>query len=260
MLLVFDVGNTNIVLGLYDGPNLLKSWRMATGENRTSDEMGLFIYSLLNHSNIPPESLSDIIISSVVPNIMYSLTNGIRKYFDAVPMIVSRHMNFGGFNLDRLGGRELGADRIANCVAGYTLYGGPIVIIDYGTATTYDAVSATGEFLTGITAPGIKISAEALFSRAALLGKVELVLPSSILVNSTAESVQAGVLYGAIGETEYIVNRIRNEIGEPNALVVATGGLAHTIARGSNIFDHIVPALTLEGLRMLYEMNKDEAR
>lgn len=255
MLLVIDVGNTNIVLGLYDGPNLLRSWRMATGENRTSDEMGIFIYSLLGHSKIAPESLKSIVISSVVPNIMYSLTNGIRKYFEISPMIVSKKMELG-IKLNQVGERELGADRIVNCVAAYKLFGGPLIIADYGTATKYDALSKDGEFLTGITAPGIKISAEALFSRAALLGQVELTLPSSLMVKSTAESMQAGILFGRIGETEYIVNRLRSEMGEPDAKVIATGGLAHTIAQGSDIFCEIVPGLTLEGMRILYEMNK----
>jgi len=255
MLLVIDVGNTNIVLGLYDGPTLLRSWRMATGENRTSDEMGIFIYSLLGHKKIAPESLKSIIISSVVPNIMYSLTNGIRKYFDISPMIVNKNMELG-IKLNSVGERELGADRIVNCVAGYKMFGGPFIIADYGTATKYDAVSKDGEFLTGITAPGIKISADALFSRAALLANVELVLPSSLMVKSTAESVQAGILFGRIGETEYIINRLRKEMGEPCATVIATGGLAHTIAKGSDIFDHIVPSLTLDGMQILYEMNK----
>ena len=257
MLLVIDVGNTNIVLGLYVGSQLVKSWRMATGENRTSDEMGMFIYSLLNHEKVAPEELKSIIISSVVPNIMYSLTNGIRKYFDVTPMIVSKDMKLG-IALNNLGQRELGADRIVNCVAGYLLYGGPVIVIDYGTATTYDLGSKEGEFLTGITAPGIKISADALFARAALLGKVELALPPSLAVTSTAESVQAGVLYGRIGETEYIVNRLRKEFNYPEVTVVATGGLANTISLGSNIFDHIVPGLTLEGLRLLHEMNVSE--
>ena len=255
MLLVIDVGNTNIVLGLYDGPNLVRSWRMATGENRTSDEMGIFIYSLLGHSEIAPQSLKSIVISSVVPNIMYSLTNGIRKYFDISPKIVSKDMELG-IKLNKVGERELGADRIVNCVAAYKLYGGPLIIADYGTATKYDAISKDGEFLTGITAPGIKISADALFSRAALLGQVELALPPSLMVKSTTESMQAGILFGRIGETEYIVNRLRQEMGAPGAKVIATGGLAHTLAQGTDIFDHIVPGLTLEGMRILYEMNK----
>ncbi|MCL2415617.1 MAG: type III pantothenate kinase [Defluviitaleaceae bacterium] len=254
MLLVVDVGNTNIVLGLYNNSKLMKSWRMSTSESRTSDEMGMFLYSLFQHGNIPVEGLKNVIISSVVPNIMYSLVNGIRKYFNILPMIVNKNMKLG-ISLNRVGKRELGADRIVNCVAAYAIFGGPIIIIDYGTATTYDAVCAKGEFITGITAPGIKISADALFSRAALLGKVELNFPKSILVENTTESVQAGILYGRIGETEYIVKKLQEEMG-CNTKVVATGGLARTISTGSKIFDHIKPDLTLEGLRLIYEMNK----
>jgi len=253
MLLVVDVGNTNIVLGLYDGPSLLRSWRMGTRHNQTSDEMGAMMRSWLTHEGAGKGLLKNAIVSSVVPDIMYSLTNAIRRYFDIEPMIVSREMKLG-VNLDT-GSRELGADRIVNCVAAYTKFGGPVTIIDYGTATTYDAMDAKGRFITGITAPGIKISADALFSRAALLGKVELNLPSSVLVTTTTESVQAGILFGAIGQTEYIVKMIKATMDVDDMTVVATGGLAHTIAKGSDVFDHIVPGLTLEGLRLIYEMN-----
>jgi len=229
---------------------------MSTGENRTSDEMGLFIHSLFTHSDVLVDTVRSIIISSVVPNIMYSLANGFRKYFDVTSMIVSKDLNLG-ITLNDVGKRELGADRIVNCVAAYKLYGGPVIVADYGTATKYDVVTADGLVVTAITAPGIKISADALFAKAALLGKVELTLPPSLLVKSTTESIQAGILYGRIGETEYIVNRLRQEMGAPNAIVVATGGLAGSIALGTKIFDHVVPALTLEGLRLLYEMNSD---
>jgi len=253
MLFVIDVGNTNFVLGLFRGDNLIKSWRMSTVESRTSDEMGIYIHSLLAHSGFTPAHIENCIISSVVPNIMHSLLNGIRKYFEIEPIICHRDMRLG-ISLNQVGYRELGADRIVNCVAGYRLFGGPIIIIDYGTATTYDAVNAQGEFITGITAPGIKISAEALFSRAALLGKVELVFPASPIVNSTAASMQAGIMYSAVGETEYIVTKLRNELGQ-NAKIIATGGLARTIAAHSKVFDHIRPDLTLEGLRILHELN-----
>lgn len=254
MLLVVDVGNTNIVLGLYNGPSLLRSWRMGTRSNQTSDEMGAMMRSWLTHENAGKGVLKNAIISSVVPDIMYSLTNAIRRYFDVEPMIVSRNMNLG-MNLDT-GSRKLGADRIVNCVSAYKQFSGPVIIIDYGTATTYDLVDENGHFVTGVTAPGIKISADALFERAALLGKVELVLPKSAIVTSTTQSVQAGILFGAIGQTEYIVKRLNEEAGK-KAIVVATGGLAQTIAKGTEIFDHIIPGLTLEGLRLIFEMNTE---
>lgn len=253
MLLTIDVGNTNIVFGLYDSEILIKKWRMGVSD-KTSDEMGLFICSLFNYNDIDKSNLKGIIISSVVPSIMYSLTNGILKYFNIEPIVVNYSMNLGNVfkNSDRAG---LGSDRIVNCIAAYEFFKSAAIIIDYGTATTYDAIDKNGGFITGLTAPGIKIAAEALFSRAALLGKVELNLPSSIFVKNTAESVQAGILYSAIGETEYIVNKMRIEIGEPNAKIIATGGLVHTISGGTQIFDHIVPSLTLDGLRILYKMN-----
>lgn len=257
MLLVIDVGNTNIVFGLYEEKSLVRSWRMSTNENKTSDEMGIFIYSLFNYNSIAHKNLKDIIISSVVPNIMYSLINGIRKYFNIYPIVINSNMNLGNV-MKYVENRELGADRIVNCVAAYSLFGGPCIVIDYGTATTYDAMDKDGAFITGITAPGIKISAQALFSSAALLGKVELSLPKNLLVTSTAESVQAGILYGRIGETEYIVSRLKKEISATNAIVIATGGLAHTISEGSQVFNHIVPSLTLDGLRLIFEMNKPQ--
>ena len=253
MLLVVDVGNSNTVFGLYEGDLLLGKWRMSAGE-KTSDEMGLFICSIFAHNNIDKSKLKSIIISSVVPSIMFSLTNGILKYFNIEPKIVNSDMRLGNI-FKNMKTKELGADRIVNCVAAYQLYGGPAIVIDYGTATTYDAMDADGGFLTGITAPGIKISSEALFSKAALLGKVELTLPDTVFIKNTTESVQAGILFGAIGETEYIVNRIKREMNEPNAKVIATGGLVHTILSGTNIFDDIAPSLTLDGLRMIYEMN-----
>jgi len=256
MLLVVDVGNTNIVLGLYDGSSLLRSWRMGTRQNQTSDEMGAMMRSWLTHEGAGRGVLKNVIISSVVPDIIYSMTNAIRKYFDITPMIVSREMKLG-VNLDT-GSRELGADRIVNCVSAFTKFGGPVIIIDFGTATTYDAMAKCGRFVTGITAPGIKISADALFSRAALLGKVELTLPPSILVTSTTESVQAGILYGAIGQTRYIIQEIKKAMDEDEVTVVATGGLAHVVANGGKIFDHIEPTLTLEGLRILFEMNSEK--
>ena len=256
MLLTIDVGNTNIVFGLHNGQEFTRFWRMSTRQNHTSDEMGAFISSWLNLEGIAKDDLKDIIISSVVPDIMYSLDNATRKYLGINPLVVGKDVKMN-ITLPPASQRDLGTDRIVNCVAAYTLFGGPAIIIDFGTATTYDAISKNGEFITGLTCPGIKISADALFSRAALLGKVELSLPSSMLVQTAAERVQAGILYGAIGQTEYIVNALKKEIGEPDAVVVATGGLSHTIAEGTQVFDHIIPSLTLEGLKILHDLNKE---
>lgn len=256
MIIVVDVGNTNIVIGAYKDTELLSSWRMSTAGNRTADETGVFIYSVLRKSGYSLDDVENCIISSVVPDIMYSLIHAFKKYFNIDPIVVSYKMRMG----IRIGGqespREVGADRIVNCEAAYKIYGGPAIVIDYGTATTYDVVGENGEFITGITAPGVKICAEALFNRTSLLSKVEMTMPSSIIAENTTESVQAGIIYGRIGETEYIVGRLKKEIGIPSAKVVATGGLARVITQGTDLFDEINPNLTLEGLRILYELNK----
>ncbi len=256
MIIVADVGNTNTVLGAYKNNELINSWRMTTGTNRTADETGVFICSVLEKSGFSAEDVENCIISSVVPDIMYSLVHGFKKYLNINPMIASYKMKSDIFITKGINPREVGVDRIVNCQAAYTLYGGPAIVIDYGTATTYDVVNENGEFVTGITAPGLKICAEALFSKTALLSKVELSLPTSLLVENTTESIQAGILFGRIGETEYIVDRLKKEIGLTDAKVIATGGLARVIAQGTDVFNEINPNLTLEGLRILYEMNR----
>ncbi len=255
MILVIDVGNTNIVLGVYDDDRLIANWRMTTSSSRTADETGIFIHSLFDMQRIDSDKLEAVIISSVVPNIMYSLTHGIRKYFDIDPMIVESGMKTG-INLRMENPKELGADRIVNMVAGYEIYGGPVVVIDYGTATTFDVVGANAEFITGITAPGIQICADALFQRAAQLPKIEIKRPRSLIVRNTIGSLQAGIVVGKVGETVYIINELKRELNEPNLKVVATGGLARTIDSDGEIFDVLDPMLTLKGLKILYHKNK----
>lgn len=255
MILVVDVGNTNIVLGVYNGETLVANWRMTTSSRRTADETGIFLHSLFDNSKIDAGSLEHVIISSVVPNIMYSLTHGIRKYFDIEPMVVEAGMKTG-INLRMENPKELGADRIVNMVAAYEIYGGPLLVIDYGTATTFDVVSNKGEFVTGFTAPGIQISADALYQRAAQLPKIEIKHPGSIIVRNTVGSLQAGILFGHIGETVYIVDKLKRELNEPNLKVIATGGLARVIDESEKVFDVLDPLLTLKGLRILYYKNK----
>lgn len=255
MIIVADVGNTNIVLGAYENDRLLNFWRMSTGSSRTSDETGVFISAVLEKSGLSPKDVEDCIISSVVPDVLYSFVNGFRKYFGISPIIVNHKLKTNIKFHENMNTREVGSDRIVNCVAAYALYGGPAIVIDYGTATTYDAISAEGMFITGITAPGIKISAEALYEKTALLGKVEIVMPPSLLVSNTTESIQAGIVYGRIGETEYIVNMLKKELGWKDIKVIATGGLVKVISPGTTVLDEINLNLTLEGLRILYEMN-----
>lgn len=255
MLLVIDVGNTNIVLGVYDKEELVANWRMSTANNQTADEIGIFIHSLFDHSDINICDIDDAIISSVVPNIMYSLTHGLRKYLKLEPIIVEAGIKTG-INLLMENPKEMGADRIVNLVSAYTLYGGPAVVIDYGTATTFDIVSENGQFITGLTAPGIQVCADALYSSAAQLPKTEIKKPESILVKNTIGSIQAGIVYGHIGETIYIIDQIKKQLNLPNLKVIATGGLARTIDESGEIFDVHDPLLTLKGLRIIYEKNR----
>jgi len=256
MLLVIDVGNTNITLGVFRGGSLAAQWRLTTGRSKTIDELGMNLTRLLEVESLQVGDLTDVIVSSVVPNLNYALTRAVQHYLKREPMMVSQALNTG-LKLILPGTRELGADRLVTAAAAYKIYGGPVIVIDYGTASKYDVISAEGEFVTGVTAPGIRISAEALFERAALLGEIELALPKSIVAKNTVESLQCGILYGCIGQTEYIVSRLKRELNIPKAVVVATGGLSRVIASGmEGIIDHIVPSLTLEGMRIIYEMNR----
>ncbi len=255
MLLCIDVGNTNTVLGVYNGKRLVANWRMTTSNNQTADEVGIFIHSLFDYSGVEADKLDAIIISSVVPNIMYSLVHGLVKYFHIQPMIVGSGMKTG-VNLLMDNPKEMGSDRIAKLVAAYEIYGGPAMVIDYGTATTYDVISENGGFVTGITAPGIQICVDALVKSTAQLPKVEIKKPRSIIVKNTIGSLQAGIVYGHIGETKYIIEQIKKELDRPDMKIISTGGLAKTLESTEKIFDVIDPLLTLKGLRIIYEKNK----
>lgn len=255
MLLVVDIGNTNITLGVFDGDKILGKFRMTTTAPRTSDEYGTTICSILKNKNIDPANIEDVIISSVVPNIMYSFTNGIIKYFGVQPIIVGAGTKTG-VKIAIANPREVGADRIVDAVAGYTLYGGPLIVIDFGTATTYDLISEDGSFIAGITSPGIRICANALWNDTAKLPEVEIKKPDSILAKETVTSMQAGLVYGYIGQTEYIVNKIKQESGYPNIKVIATGGLGKIIADETNVIEVYDPDLTMNGLRIIYQKQK----
>ncbi|MDD5945683.1 MAG: type III pantothenate kinase [Clostridia bacterium] len=255
MLLVIDVGNTNMVLGVYKGKRLVASWRMTTTNNQTADEIGIFIHSLFDYSEVDAAEIDAIIISSVVPNIMYSLTHGLVKYFHIQPMIVGAGMKTG-VNLLMDNPKEMGSDRIVKLVAAYEIYGGPAMVIDYSTATTYDVINENGMFVTGITAPGIQVCVDALVESTAQLPKVEIKKPKSILVKNTIGSLQAGIVYGHIGETKYIIEQVKKELDLPDLKIIATGGLAKTMESNEKLFDVIDPLLTLKGLRIVYEKNK----
>ncbi|WMI80842.1 type III pantothenate kinase [Anaerotignum sp. MB30-C6] len=256
MILVIDVSNTNTVLGVFDGEELVANWRLSTVSSRTSDETGILIRSLFNHSDLSVMDIDAVIVSSVVPNVIYSLTNGIRKYLKHEAMIIRSGMKTG-INLRMENPKEMGTDRIVNLVSAFERYGGPAIVIDYSTATTFDVVSEDGEFITGITAPGLQVCAEALYLRAANLPKFEIVAPESIITKTTVDSMQAGLVISHIGETIHMIECIREELDIPGLKVIATGGLAKVIDEHGEIFDVYDPVLALHGLRLIYEKNKN---
>lgn len=257
MLLTLDVGNTNITAGVFDGSKLVASFRITTEIPRTSDEYGFLIMNLIENNKISVESINSCIIASVVPNIMHSLTSGIIKYFDITPMIVNSKLKMDiGVNV--YNPRKVGADRLVDCMAAYILYGGPVIVVDFGTATTYDYVDEAGVFSAGVTAPGIRISAKALSDFAAALPEIEIVKPKTILAKETVTSMQAGLYYGQVGQAEYIINQIKKETGKEKVLVVATGGLGALISKGTKTIDVYDPNLTLTGMRLIYEKNCNE--
>lgn len=257
MLLVIDVGNTNYVLGVYNKNKLIKYWRMATINNRTADETGIFLNSLLEASGFKRSDISGVIISSVVPDIMYSLSNGIKRYFDITPMIVSSGMKTG-IIVKRDNPQGVGADRIVNLVAANEIYGGSAIVIDYGTANTFDVINDKNEFVTGLITPGIAICNQALYENSAQIPKVEIKRPKYIIVKNTVQSVQAGVVLSHIGQTKYIIEQLKKEFNTLDMQVIATGGLARVIDPNKEIFNIHDPFLTLKGLRVLYYKNNEE--
>jgi len=253
MILVFDVGNTNIVLGVFEDKQLVANWRLSTNRYRTPDEYGVLLKELFVFSGLEMKSISALVISTVVPPLSITLDRMCRKYFNLSPLVVGPGIKTG-LSLRYENPREVGADRIVNAVAGLERYGGPLVIVDFGTATTFCAISARGEYLGGAIAPGIGISTEALFARAAKLPRVEVTKPPSIIGKNTVNSMQAGIFYGFVGQVDEIVRRMKKELGE-NTKVIATGGLANLVAQESVTIDRVDPLLTLNGLRLIYERN-----
>ena len=259
MILLVDVGNTNIVLGVHNGEKYIVSWRISTDTKKTSDEYGIQVMQLFFQWNLNPSEVKGIIISSVVPNIMHSLENMIRKSFHIEPIIVGPGVKTG-INIKYDNPKEVGADRIVNAVAAYETYKKAMIIIDFGTATTFCALTKDGDYLGGCIAPGLKIASDALFERAAKLPRVELETPKSIICKSTITSMQSGIIYGYIGQVEYIVKKMKSEMmikDNEDPLVIATGGLANLISKETEIIDVVNTDLTLEGLKILYYKNKE---
>ena len=255
MLLALDVGNTNITIGVFDGEKLLRTLRVTTKLPRTSDEYGILFRSLLRENDIDPDQINATIVSSVVPAVMYSLRNGLYKYFHVEPLIVEPGIKTG-IRIVTDHPAQIGSDRIVDAVGAYEKYGGPVLVLDFGTATTYDLVDEKGQFISVIIAPGIRTSGKALWQDAAKLPEIEIKKPKSILAKETISSMQAGLVYGQIGQTEYIIKKVREESGFDNLKVVATGGLGAMIAAETKAIDIYDANLTLDGMRLIYEKQK----
>ena len=254
MILTLDVGNTNIKAALFDGEDMAAYFRIATNRQMSSDEYGILLVNLFAHNGVSMKKVEGIIMSSVVPTVNYTLEHMCRNYFGMDPMTVGPGIKTG-INIKYDNPRELGGDRIANAVAAYTIYGGPCVTIDFGTATTFGALSAKGEFLGGAICPGLKLAAEALTEHAAKLPRFELVKPEYAIGRNTITNLQAGIVYGYVGQVNYLVKKFREELKAPNAKVIATGGLALLVADETDSIDVLDGILTLKGLRIIYERN-----
>ncbi len=254
MLLALDVGNTNTVIGVFDGQALVTHWRLSTRREGTRDEYGMLIKGLFDFGGLDFQGVSAVIISSVVPPLQGPLEEMARQYFSVEPMVVGPGIKTGMPILYE-SPREVGADRIVNAVAAFEAYGGPCIVVDFGTATTFDAISARGEYVGGVICPGIGISSEALFQHAAKLPRVDISRPKVVIGRNTVGSMQAGLYYGYLSLVEGVVARMRAELGG-KASVVATGGLAQLLLTESTAVDHVDPLLTLTGLRILFERNQ----
>lgn len=255
MLLCVDIGNTNITFGLYEGKELGPRWRIRTVHDKMPDEYGILILQLFRHRGVSPEQVTGVAISSVVPPLTSTFQAVSREYLGLEPLVVDAGVRTG-VRIRYENPREVGADRVVDAAAVKALYGVPACVVDFGTATTFDAISAEGDYLGGAIAPGIGIAAEALFMRTAKLPRVDILRPPSVIGRNTVQSIQSGLLFGYVGLVEGMVARFKQELG-PNTRVVATGGLAELIARETTVIDIVDPWLTLHGLRIIYELNRE---
>lgn len=255
MILTLDIGNTNIKTALFQGTEMLKYWRISTSHTYSSDEYGILFTQLFQHEKMDVRQVEGIMISSVVPTINFTIEHMCKNYFFQNPIFVAPGIKTG-INLKYENPRELGSDRIANAVAAYTLYGGPCIFIDFGTATSFGVVDEKANFLGGCICTGIKLASEALVSGTAKLPRYELIKPESVINRTTVTNLQAGLLYGYVGQVNYLIKKIKQEINCDNARVVATGGMAVLIADESKNIDTLDGLLTLKGLRLIYERNK----
>ena len=256
MILAIDLGNTNMVIGVFEGSSLITSFRIATHHEFTEDEYGLIFDNLLKSKGLDSKGFEGGIISSVVPPLTTVLEKMCEKYLGFKPILVGPGIK-SGIKIKYDNPKEVGADRIVNAVAAYHKYGGPVIIVDFGTATTFDAITADFDYLGGAIAPGIHISSEALFKRAARLYRVEIAKPERIIGKNTAESMKSGIYFGYIGLVENIVDKMKEERGGGRIFTVATGGLAPLICSGTKKIDAVDLMLTLDGLKLIYDKNKN---
>src|SRR3954468_8852129 len=258
MLLAIDIGNTNIVVGVFDGRSLIHSWRLQTVRERTADELGLLVEGLFAHSGILQSSISAIVLGSVVPPLTGTIVTMIQRYFGVAPLVIDPAANTGMPILYE-NPSEVGADRIVNAIAAYEQYGRhagrPLIVCDFGTATTLDAVSGRGEYLGGAICPGVSISADALFQRAARLPRIDVRKPATVIGRTTVGALESGLFFGYVGMVEGLVRRMSDELGG-NAISVATGGLASVIAPETGLIQHVDIDLTLKGLKIVWERNQ----
>ncbi|HEY4643979.1 MAG TPA: type III pantothenate kinase, partial [Bacteroidota bacterium] len=254
MLLAVDIGNTNTVLGLFDGEKLLSDWRLSSAITRTEDECWIVVKLFLENCGMKSGSISRVGISSVVPNLTEIFQLMARKYFNVEPLTINSDLDLG-MKLHYDNPAAVGADRICNAVAGFAKFGGPLIIIDFGTATTYDVVSKSGDYLGGVIAPGIETAAADLHRRAAKLPKIELRFPGNVIGTDTVSSMQSGILHGAVDSVEGMIRRIKGVLGQ-GAKVAVTGGHARLVHEHSHGIDYLEPSLVLHGIRLIYERNQ----
>ena len=253
MLLAIDIGNTNVKLGIFDGDKLKDTWNLATGIHRTADEYGGVLLSLMERQDFSPSKVTGVTLCGVVPPLLHTFVELCQKYLNAEPLVVEAGVKTS-MRLSMDNPREVGPDRVVNAVAAQNLYGKPVIIIDLGTATTFDVVSKEGDYLGGAITPGINIASEALFARTAMLPRIELVCPKQVIGRNTISAMQSGIIFGYIELIEGMIRRIKEELGS-NAKVIATGGQAYPFAEEVAAIDVINPTLSLIGLRLIYEMN-----
>ena len=258
MILTLDVGNTNMTGGVFSGEDIVATFRITTKMPRTSDEYGMLLCNVLQQNKINPSEIKDAIICSVVPNVMHSLASAMIKYLNIKPIIVGADLETG-LRIELPNPKQVGADRIVDAVAAYELYGGPVLVMDFGTATTYDIVDGTGAFIGGITAPGIRTAGKALWQDAAKLPEIEIAKPEKVVGTDTITSMQSGLVYGQIGQTEYLVKKVKEETGLTDLKVVATGGLGRIIAEATDAIDIYDANLTLKGIYLVYKKQNRKA-